>query len=92
MMSTTWIPPQVDEERCTRCGHCVGICPCQAVTLGKCRPVFSCPDHCPHPETCIAALDGCCLAEEICLTFGGAISRAFEIVPGEDTRREGDLP
>jgi len=78
MTSTTWIPPQVDEERCSRCGRCAAVCPCQAITLRKRAPVFSCPALCPRPDTCAAALEGCCLGEEIYPT--GAVSRAFEII------------
>jgi formate hydrogenlyase subunit 6/NADH:ubiquinone oxidoreductase subunit I len=79
-MSTTCVLPQVDEARCTLCGRCVEVCPCQAITLGERGLIFSCPELCPNPETCVAASDGCCLAEEICPT--GAVSRAFEIVSG----------
>jgi ferredoxin len=77
-MTKTYMVPQVDEDRCTLCGHCVEICPCHAITLGERGPVFSCPESCPHSEACVAASDGCCLGEEMCPN--GAISRAFEIV------------
>jgi len=79
-MTTTYITPQVDEVRCTLCGRCAEICPCQAITLEERGPVFSCPQTCLNPEACIAASDGCCLGEEMCPN--GAISRAFEIVSG----------
>lgn len=79
-MSATCIRPKVDEDRCTLCGSCADVCPCQAITLGERGPVFSCPELCSAPEGCVAGSDAICLAEEICPE--GAISRAIQITPG----------
>jgi len=70
--------PQVVENRCTLCGLCVEVCPCQAVTMGERAPIFNCPEVCPGCGSCPAGSDGCCLCEEVCPA--GAIACAFEIV------------
>ena len=62
-MNTTWALPQVDETRCTLCGLCVEVCPCQAVKLGDQEPVFTCPEDCSCTSTGDGALD-CCLLDD----------------------------
>ena len=47
----------VDEEKCTGCGSCVEVCPCDAITivndkakidLEECSECESCIDECPE--------------------------------------------
>lgn len=63
--------PRIDHRRCTRCGLCVAVCACGALTLR---------DHAVlviHPERC----DACGACEEVCPE--DAIDCEFEIVWGE---------
>jgi formate hydrogenlyase subunit 6/NADH:ubiquinone oxidoreductase subunit I len=63
-----WILPEIDQERCVRCGLCVELCPTQAVEMTGQGPAFSEGQACTYCGVCEA---GC--AE-------GAISLSYVIV------------
>lgn len=63
-----WILPEINTERCTRCGACVEACPAGAVGLTAAGPLFVRPEACTY----------CGLCEELCPT--GAVVLMFGIV------------
>lgn len=66
-----WVLPQIDLERCDRCGLCVQHCPTQAVEMGTDGPVVVRPRDCTYCTDC----------EAMCPQ--NAISCPFEIVSAE---------
>ena len=62
--------PQVDAERCDRCGRCVQVCPAGVLQLALELPAPVADSVC----------DYCGLCEEACPT--GAIALVYEIVMG----------
>lgn len=57
------MPPVIDEEKCTRCGRCVDICPLDVFFGSKEGevPVVTYPKDCSHFNCCVDA----CPAEAI---------------------------
>jgi ferredoxin len=49
------MPAKVDKGKCTACGNCVEVCPCEAITLEdiakidekECTECGVCVDECP---------------------------------------------
>ena len=60
--------PEIDQEKCNRCGLCVSVCSCEAIVLGE--NVINIIET----EECL----WCTLCEAVCPT--GAITCPFEIV------------
>lgn len=67
-MTKEWALPEINLERCDRCGRCVAQCPNQAVEMGPDGPFIARPEDCTY----------CAACEAICPQ--GAIKCAFEIV------------
>ena len=53
---------QVDGDKCTGCGLCVGACPLEAISLedgkatideGKCTECGLCVEECPNEAICV---------------------------------------
>lgn len=65
----------IAETRCTLCGLCVQVCPCQAVKLGDQELVFTCPEDCSHISTGNGALD-CCLPDDSCSVLSPRVDTA----------------
>ena len=65
-----WVLPEIDLQRCNRCGVCVDQCPTGAMEMGSGGPVIARPDDCTY----------CALCEGICPE--GAIRCGYEIVWG----------
>ncbi|MBC7223978.1 MAG: 4Fe-4S binding protein [Anaerolineae bacterium] len=65
-----WVVPDINLERCTRCGTCVERCPVGAVEMGPVGPFIARPEDCTY----------CALCEDICPE--GAISLGYEITWG----------
>ena len=63
-----WALPEINLDRCDRCGECVAYCPSGAVEMGANGPFIV------HPPLCTYCTD----CEAICPQ--GAITCAFEIV------------
>ena len=71
--------PHVNQELCTRCGKCVGACPCHAIEMTDEGPVFHCGETCALGHDCPHDGGDCwCLCQEACPE--GAIDCPFEIV------------
>ncbi len=66
----SWALPEIDLERCTRCGLCVEHCPVEAVELQAVGPVIVRPLACTY----------CARCEDVCPVE--AIRCPFEIVWG----------
>ena len=81
-MDVGLVIPEVDENKCTRCGLCVEACACHAVEMGPRGPVFTRPEVCASSQACAEGSDCFCLCEEVCPT--GAITIPFEIVMDEE--------
>ena len=64
--------PEIDQEKCNRCGLCVSVCSCEAIVLVE-NVV-----NIIETEECL----WCTLCEAVCPT--GAIACPFEIVIEED--------
>jgi NAD-dependent dihydropyrimidine dehydrogenase PreA subunit len=62
------IVPEIDLEKCDRCGRCVSYCPSDAVEMGAQGPLIVRPDDCTY----------CAQCDAICPQ--GAITCTFEIV------------
>lgn len=75
-MSVEWALPEIDLERCDRCGRCVELCPTGAAEMGPRGPFIARPADCTFCTAC----------ESVCPQ--GAITCHFEIVwdanPGAD--------
>ncbi len=65
-----WVLPQIDLERCNRCGLCVQHCPTGAVEMGEKGPFIARPEDCIYCTEC----------GMLCPT--GAITVTYEIVWG----------
>ncbi len=50
-----WALPEIDVERCDRCGACVEHCPTNAVELGPKGPTIVRPADCTYCARCDAA-------------------------------------
>jgi coenzyme F420 hydrogenase subunit beta len=68
-----WALPEIDLNRCVRCGTCVAQCPTGAVEMGPEGPFIARPPDCTY----------CALCDAICSQ--GAIACTYEIVWGTDT-------
>ena len=68
-----WVLPEINLQRCNRCGMCVERCPTHAVEMRTEGPVVVRPSDCTY----------CALCEALCPQ--GAITCAYEIVWGADT-------
>jgi formate hydrogenlyase subunit 6/NADH:ubiquinone oxidoreductase subunit I len=64
-----WILPEINLERCTRCGLCVRYCPTSAVEMVETRPVIVRPQDCVYCGEC----------EEICPA--DAIALSYQVEP-----------
>ncbi|NLE07902.1 MAG: 4Fe-4S binding protein [Dehalococcoidales bacterium] len=64
--------PQIDYEKCTGCGICVGVCSCQAIVFEGTKVVVKKAHRC---DTCTRWCGNC---ELVCPN--DAISCPFEIV------------
>lgn len=64
--------PEIDLSRCLGCGICVAVCPNHVLSVADGVPKVAHPEACDYTGAC----------QEICPS--GAISLAFEIVPGGD--------
>ncbi|MGI6317419.1 MAG: 4Fe-4S binding protein [Firmicutes bacterium] len=50
------MPAKVDVEKCSGCGSCADVCPCEAITVddvasvdpNECTDCGSCVDECPE--------------------------------------------
>lgn len=71
-----WPLPDIDLERCDRCGLCVQRCPTQAVEMGAGGPYVARPQDCTY----------CAACDAICPQ--GAITCTFEIVWGVESLEE----
>jgi NAD-dependent dihydropyrimidine dehydrogenase PreA subunit len=71
-MTTDWALPQIDLNRCDRCGICVEQCPANAVELGAVGPFIARPEDCTYCTEC----------EAFCPR--GAITCPYEIVWGPE--------
>lgn len=67
-MGTEWALPEIDYERCDRCGTCVTHCSTGAVEMGLQGPIFTRPADCTYCAEC----------EAVCPQ--GAIAVRYEIV------------
>jgi formate hydrogenlyase subunit 6/NADH:ubiquinone oxidoreductase subunit I len=67
----TWALPQIDLERCNRCGQCVERCPTQAVDMTAEGPRISRRGDCTYCTEC----------EAVCPE--GAITCGYDIVWGD---------
>ena len=65
--------PEIDLDKCTRCGYCIPGCPSNAVGLVEGKMVIVRPEHCNYCTDC----------ESICPA--SAISCPFEIVVVEES-------
>jgi len=65
-----WALPEIDLERCDRCGRCVEECPAGAVEMGPEGPFIARPEDCTY----------CAQCDAICPQ--GAITVSYEIVWG----------
>ena len=61
------VQPNINTQRCTRCGACVEGCPEDALVMGEEGPVFIQPVRCTY----------CTICEDLCPT--GAIRAPFTI-------------
>ncbi len=68
LVNESSVLPLILEERCTRCGDCVEVCPAGALELQDNRVVLARPEDCRYCADC----------ETICPE--GAIVLPFEIV------------
>jgi len=66
-MADAWILPEIDLEKCNRCGKCVSACATGALAMGVSEPFFLNPQYCTFCTSC----------EPVCPT--GAIRCDFEI-------------
>ncbi len=66
-----WALPEIDLERCDRCGACVERCPTAAVEMRPEGPAIVRPDDCTY----------CALCDAVCPQE--AITCTYEIVWGE---------
>lgn len=69
-----WVLPEIEYERCTRCGACVRRCPTGALEMQEMGPVIARPEACTY----------CTFCESLCPE--GAIRCSFEIVWGARAR------
>ncbi|MGD8998465.1 MAG: 4Fe-4S binding protein [Anaerolineae bacterium] len=53
-MATDWALPQINLNRCDRCGICVELCPKNAVELGVNGPDIARPEDCTYCTECEA--------------------------------------
>jgi len=67
----TWALPQIDLQRCNRCGVCVERCPTRAVDMTDEGPRIARPGDCTYCTAC----------EAVCPE--GAIHCGYEIVWGD---------
>ncbi|NLE99389.1 MAG: 4Fe-4S dicluster domain-containing protein [Anaerolineales bacterium] len=67
-----WALPEINLERCDRCGACVVGCVAKAVEMGPDGPYFARPSDCTYCARCDA------------LCPQGAITISYEIVWGAD--------
>ncbi len=65
---SNWALPEINLERCDRCGVCIEHCPTEAVDMGSEGPFIARPKDCTYCADC----------EAICPQ--DAISCVFEIV------------
>jgi formate hydrogenlyase subunit 6/NADH:ubiquinone oxidoreductase subunit I len=63
-----WVLPEINMQRCDRCGACIEQCPTGAVEMGPRGPFFARPAACTY----------CALCDAICPQ--GAITCTYEIV------------
>lgn len=68
---TAWALPEINLDRCDRCGRCVEKCPAKAVELVEDWPAIVRPSDCSYCAEC----------ETVCAA--GAITCTFEIVWGD---------
>ncbi|NLE44396.1 MAG: 4Fe-4S binding protein [Chloroflexi bacterium] len=70
-----WALPEINLEKCNRCGACIEVCPTSAVEMGPRGPFFVRPRVCTFCTEC----------EPVCLQ--GAITCAFGVVWEEESER-----
>ena len=64
--------PEIDREKCNRCGLCISVCSCGAIVFVENIITII------QKEECRGCNHWCTLCEDICTT--GAITCPFEIV------------
>ena len=60
-----WAVPEIELQRCDRCGRCVEQCPTGAVEMGSAGPSVVRPADCSYCARC----DAICPQEAITCTF-----------------------
>ena len=64
--------PEIDLEKCDRCGLCISVCPCGGIVLVENVITIV------RKKECYGCARWCTLCEDVCPT--GAITCPFEIV------------
>lgn len=60
-----WAVPEINLERCDRCGRCIEHCPTGAVEMGSGGPFVARPADCTYCARC----DAICPRDAITCTF-----------------------